>query len=134
MTTTAETWFYRDPEHIAYYLEERVNQTFWQARLGNLWLDCVSAEPPYRMSGVWRDLPVDVEWVPNEFFILRVPSDSGSADLVNGVSHVLALSPAFRYTDAHQRLVTEWHVDGGKARWQEVQGKAAFSNLQRLSR
>jgi hypothetical protein len=134
MTTTSATWFYRDPERIAYYLEERVNQTFWQARLNGLWLDCVSAEPPYRMSGVWREVPVEIEWVPGEFFILRVPSDSDSSDFVNAVSHVLALSPAFNYTDPDERLVTEWHVDGGKARWQDIQGKAAFANLQRLSR
>lgn len=134
MTTTAATWFYNDPEPIPYYLEERVNQTFWQARLTNIWLKCTRAEPPYQMAGDWREVPVEIEWVPNQAFTLRVPQDSDSGDLVRSVSRVLALKPAFSYTDGQGQQVTEWHVDGGAARWQEIQGKAAFGNLQRLSR
>ena len=132
MTTTAATWFYRDPERIAYYLEERVNQTFWQARIGNIWLDANSAEPPYRMSGVWRDQPVEIEWQPNEYFVLRVPEAGDAADLVNGVSRVLALQPSLSFGDPEDRLVTEWHVSGGAARWGDIQGKAAYRNPQRL--
>jgi hypothetical protein len=134
MTTTAATWFYRDPERVACYLEERVNQTFWQARFGALWLDCVRAEPPYHMSGIWREAPVEIEWQPNAFFILRVSGDADPADLVNGVSRILALKPALSYTDGQDRRVTEWHVNGGKDRWQEIQDKPTFRNPQRLSR
>jgi hypothetical protein len=79
-------------------------------------------------------VPVEIEWVPNQAFTLHVPQDSDSSDLVRGVSRVLALKPAFSYTDGQGHRVTEWHVDGGAARWQEIQGKAAFGNLQRLSR
>jgi len=133
MTTNAATWFYRDPERVAYYLEERVNQTFWAARLLDLWLDCVSAEPPYRMAGQWRGAPVEVEWQPNESFSLRVSKDGVPDDLVNGVSRVLALKPALSYNDSEGWSVIEWHTNGSRGRWQEIQGKAEFRNPQRLS-
>lgn len=134
MTTNAATWFYRDPERVAYYLEERVNQTFWAARLFDLWLDCVSAEPPYRMAGLWRRAAVEIEWQPNDSFILRVARDTDPGDLVSAVSRVLALQPALSYDDAEGRFVAEWHTDGGRGRWQTIQGKAEFHNPQRLSR
>jgi hypothetical protein len=132
MTTNAATWFYRDPERIAYYLEERVNQTFWAARQFDLWMACVSAEPPYKMSGEWHDASVEIEWQPNESFALRISEDADPDDLVNAVSRVLALDPALSYNDTHDRFVTEWHTNGGQSRWQEIQGKAGFRNPQRL--
>lgn len=133
MTTTAATWFYRDPERIPYYIEERVNQTLWQARVGDILLDATSAEPPYRMTGRWRDQPVEIEWQPNDYFVLRVPVEADPTDLVNGISHVLALKPALRFTDTEDRLVTEWYVDGGASRWDDIQGKAAYRHPQRLA-
>lgn len=134
MTTTAATWFYRDPERIPYYLEERVNQTFWQARFGDFWLDATSASPPYRMVGEWLGTPIAIEWKPNDYFTLRVPEDSDAARLVTGITRMLAIHPTLDYANGDGEFVTEWHVDGGADRWQEIQGKAGYVNPQRLSR
>ncbi len=132
MTTTAATWFYRDPEQIAYYLEERVNQTFWQARVGNIFLSADSAQPPFKMSGAWRDQAVEIEWRPNEYFTLRTPDEVDATDLISGVSRVLAQQAALSFIDPEDRLVTEWHVNGGGPRWGDIQGKPAYRHPQRL--
>ena len=132
MTTNAATWFYSQPEPRKYYITERVNQTFWQARVNSIWLNCTRANPPFQMSGVWRDTAIEVEWLPNDHFILRSPADFDASDLVDGISRVIALEPSFDYTDEQERLVTEWHMEGGKDRWQEIQGKPSFGNPQRL--
>ena len=68
MTTNSRTWFYNEPEHRPYYLEERVNQNLWASRFGSIYLDCVRAEPPFRMEGVWNGITVSIEWVPKDWF------------------------------------------------------------------
>src|ERR1044071_7271341 len=63
MTTNSRTWFYNEPEHRPYYIEERVNQNLWASRFGSIYMDCVRAEPPFRMEGVWNNINVAIEWV-----------------------------------------------------------------------
>ena len=132
MTTTAATWFYSTPEDSAYFIEERVNQTFWQARVFDILLDSVTTKPPFKMKGLWRNSPIRVEWKPNEYFILKTAQDQDASDLVQAISRVIALTPSFSCINNQTQLVTEWHTDGGNERWQKLQGKPAFSDLKRL--
>lgn len=75
MTTNSRTWFYTEPEHRPYYIEERVNQNLWASRFGSIYLDCVRAEPPFRMEGVWNEIALSIEWVPNTWFTLRASQE-----------------------------------------------------------
>lgn len=133
MTTTAATWFYNDPEPNPFYIQERVNQTFWQARFGQLWLDCTSATSPYKMSGLWGDVPVEFEWQTATSFILRVPGEAETDSMVAGISRVLALKASLRYEiSTTGQMVIEWHADGGNERWQKIQGDPSYRNPERL--
>ena len=110
MATNASTWFYREPEHEAYLLEERVNHTFWANRIYALYLDCTNAEPPFRMEGVWHDLPVAVEWVPNQYFTLTTQPGELADLLIVGIKEVLGFKPAISYMNPAGELTVEWLV------------------------
>ena len=82
MATNASTWFYNEPEHNAYLLEERVNHTLWSNRLSAVYLDCLSETPPFKMSGTWHELPITIEWVPRDYFTLTTLPDSQVDQLI----------------------------------------------------
>jgi hypothetical protein len=130
MSANASTWFYTEPEHDAYLIGERVNHSIWAARMSFLYLDCVSAEPPFRMVGEWEGAPIEIEWEPNKSFALRTHKES--PELRRGFSQVLGISPpSLAYQDMDDAYVTEWHTDGGDARWREIQGKPKFRQPKR---
>jgi len=134
MTTTAATWFYKMPENDAYLLGERVRTTFWDQRFGGLWLDVVNSEPPFAMAGTHNGANVRMEWEPGKW--MRVYSAPPSPALVNGVSNVLRRKPVLRYEDPEGRSVSEWYLtpETVNKRWQEIQGKPAFKNPERLDK
>lgn len=130
MTTNANTWFYNEPEHDAYLIEERVNHSLWNARLSFLYFDCINAEPPFRMVSEWKGQPVEIEWEVGKLFTLRTQEEMPA--LRRGFSLALGLQPAsLAYQDVDDMYVTEWHVDGGEERWREIQGQARFRHPQR---
>lgn len=134
MATTAATWFYKTPENDPYLLGERVRSTFWDERFGGLWLDVVKSESPFAMAGTHDGANVRMEWEPGKW--LRVYSAPPSPALVNGVSNVLRRKPRLRYEDAEGRAVWEWYLtlETANKRWQEIQGKPAFKNPERLDK
>ncbi|MBN1286641.1 MAG: hypothetical protein JXB47_14680 [Anaerolineae bacterium] len=130
MSTNANTWFYSEPEPDAYLIEERVNQSLWNARLYALYLDCTSAESPFRMVGEWQGRPVEIEWEVGKVFTLRTQEEM--PDLRRGFSLVLGIQPpSVAYQDVDGAHVTEWYVDGGEDRWREIQGQARFRHPKR---
>lgn len=133
MSTNASTWFYQEPEHRAYYLEERVNHTFWANRITGLYLNCANEEPPFRMNGVWRDMPVTIEWVPREYFrLVTQPGDQADL-LIIGVKDILGLLPTVSFVDREGKLVAEWYAQGGERRLQEIQGDPSFREIKRYT-
>jgi hypothetical protein len=132
MTTTAATWFYRQPEKSPYLLAERVRTTFWDMRLGGLWLDTISAQGPIMLAGTYNGAQVTMEWEPNQW--LRLATSPASPPLVQGLRIILGRKPVIRYQDADGRTVWEWWVEGADRRWQEIQGKPAFGSPARLDR
>ncbi len=130
MATTAQTWFYRMPEHKAYYLNERVNATFWDARVGGLWLNVIRAEPPFVMEGIHNGARVRLEWEPNRW--LRLATSPANPGLVTAVSNVLRFKPALRFETPENDVVWEWWVEGADKRWHEIQGKPVFRQPERL--
>ncbi len=132
MTTNSRTWFYTEPEHRAYYIEERVNQNLWATRFGSIYLDCVRAEPPFRMEGVWQGMKVAIEWVPNTWFTLR--SDKEDQTLLKGFAQVLQFPPTLSYIDETGEFVAEWRRSDGEKRLQEVKGHPNFASVKTYKR
>ena len=132
MATNARTWFYNMPEQKPYLLEERVNGTLWMARLSDVYFHAEKVEPPFRMSAEWRGLPLVIEWEPGKWFRLYAPQEV--PEVVSAFSNVLQLPAALMYVDVDGQVVTEWHRDGGEARWREIQGNPSYQSPVRLRR
>jgi hypothetical protein len=47
---------------------------------------------------------------------------------------ILMMRPAFMYVDGEGMSVTEWYTDGGKERFQEVEGNPDYQRVRRLRR
>jgi hypothetical protein len=132
MTTNSRTWFYSEPEHRPYFIEERVNQNLWATRFGGIYLDCVRAEPPFRMEGVWHSIEVAIEWVPNDWFTLTTNKES--RELIIGFTQVLQFPPTLSYTNDGTLYVAEWRRKEATKRLQEVQGHAQYTNIKTYKR
>ncbi|NWF70544.1 MAG: hypothetical protein HXY40_15760 [Chloroflexi bacterium] len=130
MATSSRTWFYSTPEPRPYYIEERVNHTLWKHRLQGLFMSCTQANVPIRMEGKWNDIPVMFQWKPGDYFILR--SGKEVKELIGVLRQILMLRPALAYEDPDGMHVVEWHTDGGKKRWQDMQGNPQYQGLRRL--
>lgn len=133
MTTSAATWFYRQPEKSKYLLEERVRTSFWDARFGSLWVDTVSTDSPIRMEGSFNGAPLQLEWEPEKWF--RLSTHPAQPGLVKGISNTILRRPVtLMYEDPSGHTVWEWRLADADKRWQEIQGKPAYRNLQRLDK
>ncbi|MBX3065153.1 MAG: hypothetical protein U0528_07955 [Anaerolineae bacterium] len=127
MTANSRTWFYTEPEHRPYYIEERVNQNLWASRFGSIYLDCVRAEPPFRMEGNWNDISIVLEWVPNKW--LKLITSQEDRTLISGFAQVLQFNPTVTYTDEDGLVYTEWWRGEGDKRMQEIEGRAMYTNV-----
>jgi hypothetical protein len=133
MSANAATWFYREPEHEPYMITERLNGTFWQARLVEVYWRCVKADAPYKAEGYLTDQLLELDWLPGQWLMLRVPAALDSKNLIQTFNRVLGRKAVLTYHDPNGSQVHEWHMDGGKARWKEIQGKAGFVKPRRLT-
>ncbi len=134
MSTNAGTWFYHEPEHHPYLITERLNATFWQAGIVGLYWRCVRPEPPFIAQGLASERMVELEWMPTQWVALKVPPGFDADDLVQQVSkRILAMPVSITYGDPEGRKVYEWHVDGGRRRWGEIQGHAGFMQPRHLN-
>lgn len=127
MTTNSRTWFYNEPEHRPYYIEERVNQNLWAMRFGAIYLDCVKAEPPFRMEGKWNDISIVMEWEANQW--LKLTTNKEDRTLITGFAQVLQFNPTVTYTDQNGLVHTEWWRTGGEKRLGEIQGHALYTRV-----
>lgn len=134
MTTTAQTWFYQPPENQAYLVTERLNATFWAARVVGAYWRCVRAEPPFKAEGYWGEHVLEMEWEPGEWLALKGPDGANLDDLVKAISkRILAYPATLAYRDSDGHQIVEWHRDGGQKRWSEVQGRPEFVQPRRLN-
>ena len=132
MATSARTWFYTTPEERPYLIEERVNHTLWNNRLQGVYMNCVQYTTPVKMVGNWNDMPLEFEWQPEQWFILRAGREV--KELIGVMRQILMMRPALAYQDEYGMYCVEWHTDGGEDRWRHVQGKPEFQGLRRLRR
>lgn len=132
MTTTAATWFYHAPEKTPFLLEERLRTSFWDQRLGSVWLTTVSVEGPVVMTGQYNGAQVTLEWEPARW--LKLTMRPAQTTLVNSVTNLLRRRPTLRYETPSGEAVWEWRVADADQRWRELQGQPACGNLQRLDK
>ena len=133
MSTTAETWFYNEPENQAYLISERLNATFWQARAVDVYWKVIRTEPPYLAHGYRGEEIIEMEWAPREWLALRAPASADAERLADIVSkRVLAFPATFTYVTPEGQRVYEWHRGGAAKRWNELQGRYEVSQLKRL--
>lgn len=131
MATNASTWFYNEPEHNAYLLEERVNHTFWSNRLSAVYLDCLSDTPPFKMAGTWGELPLTIEWVPRDYFTLTTQPDTQVDQLIVALKEILGFMPTISYVDPNGDQIVEWHMKQAGQRIQNIQGNPNFHHIKR---
>lgn len=134
MTASSRTWFYTEPEHRPYLIEERVNGNLWATRFGSIYLDCVRAEPPFRMEGKWNGIDLNIEWLPNNWFILR--SSREDKTLVTGFAQVLQFLPTISFTQDDGMVITEWHRDAQLSanRLRDIQSAPQYTNVKTYKR
>lgn len=131
MTTTAATWFYRVPENEPYLLAERVNSSFWEERLGGLYLTTEKSDAPFSMAGSYNGADVKLNWDTNKW--LRLETVPASPGLAKGLGNMLHRGANFRYETSEGHTVWEWWLENADKRWQEMQGQPAFRNPARLN-
>lgn len=129
MATNATTWFYAEPETgHPYLITERLTHTFWANRLSDIYLQCVKAEPPYRVEGEWENVPVAMEWEVKKYF--KLITDRDLKPVITVCSEVLGFRPTVSYMDTDDQYITEWRVEGAAERLREVQGNPVYRNVQ----
>ena len=133
MATNARTWFYSEPEHQAYLIEERVNHTFWSNRITSLYLDCTQAEPPFRMEGEWQGLALALEWVPNDYLTLVTQPKETANLLLVGLKEILGFAPTVSFVDSTGQMIVEWHVQPADTRIREIQSNPGYHNIKRYT-
>ena len=132
MATDARKWFYSTPEPRPYFIEERINHTLWKNRLQGLYMNCTQATAPIQMEGDWNGMPVEFEWVPGRYFILR--TGERRRELIGVIRQMLFnLRPTLEYEAPGGMHVVEWHTDGGEERWAQIQGNPQYQGLRRLA-
>ena len=134
MSTNATTWFYAEPEHNAYLLEERVNHTFWANRIAGIYFDTLSAEPPFKMTALWRDRPLTIEWIPQDYFTLTAPPGPDTDLLIVGVKEILGFLPAVSYIGPDGQMAVQWYFSDVEARVQQISGDPNYSNIRRYKK
>jgi hypothetical protein len=132
MSTNAWTWFFNEPENQSYLITERLNATFWQARVVNVYWRCTQDTAPYEAAGYAGDQVLGMSWQPKEWLALRVPPGFEADDLVKAISQrILTIPPTLTYEQADHQ-VYEWVVDGGQSRYTELEGDQTLSALKPL--
>ncbi|MBN8590990.1 MAG: hypothetical protein J0M33_04500 [Anaerolineae bacterium] len=132
MATTSRSWFYTTPDARPYMIEERVNHSLWKNRLQGLYMSCVHPFSPIRMEGDWNGMPVQFEFQPGQYFILR--SGREVRELIGVLRQVLLMRPTVSYVDATGFHVVEWHTDSGAERLHQIQSNNANQSVRLLKK
>jgi hypothetical protein len=130
MSTDSRTWFYTTPEPRPYFIEERVNHTLWKNRLQGLSMTCTQYTAPIKLEGIWNGMPVEFEYQPGKWFILRAGREV--KELIGVMRQILMIRPTLAYTDASGLFCVEWYTSGGEERFQRIQGDPAYQGVRRL--
>ena len=132
MSTNAWTWFFNEPEHEPYLITERLNGTFWQARVVDIYWRCTQATSPYQATGYAGEHAIGIAWEPNAWLSLRVPAGFDADDLVKAITQrILTVPPVLTY-EQNGSHVYEWVLEGGQSRYAELEADQTLSALKPL--
>jgi hypothetical protein len=133
MSANASTWFYTEPENEPFLISERLNGTFWQARISDVYWKCTNSATPFKAVGYMSEDIFELEWEPGHWLALTFPQGVEPDRYIEVVSkRVLASKTSASYIDPQGRQVFEWHTEAGKSRWSDIQGNPACSLVKRL--
>lgn len=135
MSANAGSWFFTQPEEQAFLISERINGTFWQARVYEVYWTCTKETAPYTAEGILPDgTPISLEWEAGKWLAIKASADYDLSKIVDMVAERVLMTPvSVTYLDADGNRGYEWHLEGGEQRWGQIQGIARYSQLERLS-
>jgi hypothetical protein len=113
-------------------IEERVNHTLWKNRLQGLYMSCVHPFAPIRLEGDWNGMPVQFEFQPGQYFILRTGREV--RELIGVLRQVLLMRPVVSYVDAAGFHVVEWHTAASADRLHQIQSDNANQSVRLLKK
>ncbi len=123
-------WFAKQLPPSRHAIENAVRLAFWGLGFGDTYFTCVQPEPPIRCIGTWRSThPLEIEWVPLDYFILRM--NEADNDAFDAFEQVLGHHATVAFRDG-DKVIVEWRVKDGQARYAELE-QAGVKDLQKLS-
>ncbi len=124
-------WFSKKLPASRHGIENAIRLAFWAQGFGDTYFTCTQAEPPVKCAGLWKSTtPVNVEWVPNEYFTITMPEPN--KDALEAFERVLRHRALAAYRDAKNQVVVEWRAKNGEQRFSELE-KSGVTDLERLS-
>lgn len=124
-------WFAKELPPTRHGIENAVRLAFWAGGFGDMWVTCVSPEPPYKCQGLWRSAePLTLEWVPKQYFLLKMKEPDQEA--LGAFERVLGHKAFAAYRGESGEVTVEWRVGDGNARYAELE-KSGVQDLERLS-
>ena len=124
-------WFAKKLPASRHGIENAIRLAFWAQGFGNTYFTCVNPEPPVRCAGLWESsIPLDVEWVPNEYFKLTLPEPD--KDVLEAFERVLKHHATAAYRNDKNEVAIEWRVKNPEERFGELE-KSGVKDLERLS-
>ncbi len=124
-------WFSKKLPASRHGIENAIRLAFWAQGFGDTYFTCVNPEPPVRCAGLWKSTtPLQVEWVPNDYFKLTLPEPD--KDVLEAFERVLGHHATAGYRDANNQVVVEWRVKNPDERIGELE-KSGVKDLERLS-
>jgi hypothetical protein len=124
-------WFSKQLPPSRHAIENAIRLAFWAQGFGNSYFTCTHPEPPIRCSGLWESsVPVDVEWVPLDYF--QVQMKEPNKDALEAFERVLGHRALAAYRNGNGDVMVEWRARDPEARWRELEASAP-QDLERLS-
>ncbi len=124
-------WFSKQLPASRHAIENAVRLALWAAGFGDTYITCTQPEPPIKCMGLWHsEAPIDIEWVPKDYFILHLQRPE--QDALDAFERVLGHKALAAYRDGSGGVVVEWRVRDGDARFAELE-QSGVQDLERLS-
>ncbi|MBI5302594.1 MAG: hypothetical protein HY868_10685 [Chloroflexi bacterium] len=110
-------------------IENALRFEFWRAGFKTMWFSCVKDAAPFQAQAAWGEKNFAIEWEPKKYLLLKLSKPDQAA--LNAFELVLKHKPLAAYKDGDGKVVVEWRVKDGDARFQELQS-AGVAELQRI--
>ncbi len=130
MLDRATHWFYAERQVSIGAAVEKLRQDFWAQGFNNVYFTLTKKEPPYILRGAYAGQPIEVEFEPQKYVVVKSSKDIDWLRIA--FTRSLAMPPHFQYNDTKGNTIWEWRMADRDTRWQAMQGVPAYKNLKRL--